>query len=216
MFQKFQKFLNSLKTPQNASLIEAIHEGYQACFEDIHDYYDVQQDMVFQVASEIIHAKEGETQPWSPIKLNRISKIWNDYMTLGIIRDEKGLNNIVENVINKIAHIHANTELAGHTQTNPKEYYENYLDKELTDKEADALDRKMDDYLRNDAFSDYGLEPLVELAIKLTDTTDPKEQILLIDQVLNVVHQRSDLASLFVEGGRMALDELSGYNTEEV
>jgi len=31
----FNKFLNLLKTPNNASLIEAIQQGYQACFETL-------------------------------------------------------------------------------------------------------------------------------------------------------------------------------------
>jgi len=210
----FQKFLNKLKTPENQSLIESIQKGYQACFEDVHDYYEIQQEKMNEIVGDIIHAKKGEIQPWYPIPIDRIKKIWTDFMTQGVIRDEKGLNKISHAIVERIAMLHVNTELGGHTPHDPKENYESYLERELSDAEMDKLDEKSSEYLVDEngqyRLSDYGLEPLVDLAIKLTDTTESKETIMLIDRVLNVVHQRSDLASMFIQGGRMALDELQG------
>lgn len=62
--------------------------------------------------------------------------------------------------------------------------------------------------------SDYGLEPLVTLAGQLRKATTPEEKLVLIDQMLNVVHQRSDIANWFVEGGSRALAQLSGSPSE--
>ena len=62
--------------------------------------------------------------------------------------------------------------------------------------------------------SDYGLRPLEELLVELLRASTPEEKLLLIDRMLNVVHQRSDIADWFVEGGSHALGQLSGSPTE--
>jgi len=62
-----------------------------------------------------------------------------------------------------------------------------------------------------DIMSDYGTEPLLKLAFKLYGEDDPNKKVVLIDRMLNIVHQRSDLASWFIEGGSSALSDISGY-----
>lgn len=62
--------------------------------------------------------------------------------------------------------------------------------------------------------SDYGLEPLEKLLVQLLRATNPEEKLLIIDRMLNVVHQRSDIADWFVEGGSHALGQLSGSPTQ--
>lgn len=59
--------------------------------------------------------------------------------------------------------------------------------------------------------SDYGLNPLVTLAAELRRDKTPEEKLITIDKMLNVAHQRSDIAHWFVEGGSRALSQLSGY-----
>jgi hypothetical protein len=63
--------------------------------------------------------------------------------------------------------------------------------------------------------SDYGLNPLVTLAGELRRQTKPEDKLVTIDKMLNVVHQRSDIANWFVEGGSRALSQLSGYASGE-
>jgi len=50
---------------------------------------------------------------------------------------------------------------------------------------------------------------------ELTQTTEAEQKIPIIDKMLNVVHQRSDIAAWFVEGGSQALSQLSGYSVPE-
>ena len=45
---------------------------------------------------------------------------------------------------------------------------------------------------------------------QLRKAKTPEEKIVIIDQILNVAHQRSDLASWFIEGGSYSLSKLSG------
>lgn len=63
--------------------------------------------------------------------------------------------------------------------------------------------------------SDYGLNPLVILAGELRRDKTPEEKLVTIDKMLNVAHQRSDIAYWFVEGGSRALSQLSGYSGNE-
>ena len=71
------------------------------------------------------------------------------------------------------------------------------------------------DYLAKGYITDYGLKPLRSLAIQLYGEQDPKEKLITIDKILNVVHQTSDLAAWFIQGGASALSDLSGYNVPE-
>lgn len=64
----------------------------------------------------------------------------------------------------------------------------------------------------NDIMSDYGTDPLVKLAHQLSREDDPTQKVVIIDKMLNVVHQRSDLAFWFIEGGSAALSDISGYD----
>ncbi|MDA3779290.1 MAG: hypothetical protein PF487_03510 [Bacteroidales bacterium] len=58
--------------------------------------------------------------------------------------------------------------------------------------------------------SDFGLKPLYKLGREMADSNDATELIVLINKVLDVSHQRSDLAELFIEGGSATLDYISG------
>ena len=150
---------------------------------------------------------EDERHPWAPYNLTRAKKIWIDFIKLGFVRDEKGLNRMAENFIEKIVTIEALTLLGGHTQIDPKHYLE-----DLEIEWNEETDEKLCTYLLDEEgqwrLSDYALEPLQKLAGKIIEETDPIKKLLLLDQVLNVVHQRSDVASWFIEGGRDSLHEL--------
>ena len=75
------------------------------------------------------------------------------------------------------------------------------------------LDKLYDYYLTDadgyDILSDYGTEPMLKLAYELNDEDNPNSMVILIDRMLNIAHQRSDLASWFIEGGSSSLTSIS-------
>ena len=106
-------------------------------------------------------------------------------------------------------------------QLNP--YVKNFIEENYNPDNMDVEDiegmvydavteRFMWDYLAEGYITDYGLKPLRTLAIQLYGEQDPKEKLVTIDKILNVVHQTSDLAAWFIQGGASALSDLSGYN----
>ena len=61
----------------------------------------------------------------------------------------------------------------------------------------------------SDAWSDYGLEPLMEIIKEYNSDLSPEEVIVIVNKALDVYHQRCDMASIFVEGGTRALSKIS-------
>ena len=75
----------------------------------------------------------------------------------------------------------------------------------------DLTDKFLSNYFAQGELTDYGLRPLQTLATELYGENDPNEKVVIIDKMLNVVHQSSDLSAFFIQGGVDALSALSGY-----
>ena len=176
-------------------------------YDTIEYYITLLDEKIIEVWHGCKESKDDERLPWTPYNLTRAKKIWMDFMQSGIVRDEKGLNKMADNFVEKIATIEAITILGGHTQQSPEDYLDSLdieYDEETDDKLGDYILDKNGQY----RLSDYALEPLQILAGKIIEETDSIKKLLLLDQVLNVVHQRSDVASWFIKGGRESLNEL--------
>jgi len=78
-----------------------------------------------------------------------------------------------------------------------------------------VMEKFFDNYIAEGYITDYGLKPLRTLATELYRENDPKKKLVLIDKILNVTHQTSDLAAWFIQGGTNSLDDLSGYYDDE-
>ena len=73
--------------------------------------------------------------PWSVVPFPRLKKIWEDYMSMGIVRDTRGLEYIEDIMIENTLKIYSITMLLGHTTYSPDEDYEEnigyYVDEQL-------------------------------------------------------------------------------------
>ena len=175
-------------------------------------------DRLDQVKTDILTGfledkKRGiKEQPWKLIPFPRLKKIWEDYMRMGIVRDTAGLEMIEDIVTDNILKLYVNTELSGHTPVNPDDDFEEYGYTEQDKEDFWDYVKEISDY----AFDDFGgTRPgLTTLLSQVRRAKTPEEKLPLLDQILNVVHQRSDLAALFVEGGSSALSQLSGNPSE--
>jgi hypothetical protein len=177
---------------------------YEEFFEEL--------DSMFQTIVREYESNIGNStyrQQWDLIPAHTLIKTWNDFINLGIVRNEKAVYNIADIVIQNIQKIYVNNILTGHEQYNPEEYAGSLLDKDY----PDGYFEKLEDFFNDDngslRISDYAINKLVEKAIELKSTTEPEEKLRIIDSILHIVHQRSDLASWFVAGGSKTLAELS-------
>ena len=175
-------------------------------------------DRLDQVKTDILTGflqdkKRGiKEQPWKVIPFPRLKKIWEDYMRMGIVRDTAGLEMIEDIITDNILKLYVNTELSGHTPVDPKDDFEEYGYTEQDVEDFWDYVKEISDY----AFSDFGgsRPGLTTLLSQVRRARTPEEKLPILDQILNVVHQRSDLAALFVEGGSSALSQLSGSPSE--
>lgn len=114
--------------------------------------------------------------------------------------------------------------MCGHTQMNPihdiKAYFEGGL---IPDDQLDAYCELFEkcywDWCEDPSnghcrISDYGLEPLHKYLAELRKLGKPEQRLAKVDQILSVIHMRSDIAAWFVEGGSKALSQLSGQERD--
>lgn len=204
--------MKNIKSLLKEEIIKFLKENFD---DYILDIYELRDEIMRDTIGGFIDAKEkgGGKQPWKLIPFSRLKKLWEDYINFGFVRDTKGID-MFENIFTRnILKLDVNTELAGHKTHTPEDDFEEF---EITD---DYLweDTKFDfgDYTAGPngepRISDYGLEPLMKLLEQLKREQDYEKKLTIMDKMLNVVHQRSDIAEMFVEGGSSSLDKLSGY-----
>ena len=177
----------------------------------MYDYYDAERETVYNVLGEFKYSEPDTVQPWTVVPLGRVKKIWEDYMKMGFVRDEKGMDSISQQMIKNVHRLAANTYLMGHSNSDPSDDFSEY------DIDESAQERFWDEYAIDEQgqarISDYGLKPLQELAFELQKTFNPEKQLQLVDKMLSICHQRSDLPSFFIEGGTSGLNQLFGRPT---
>jgi hypothetical protein len=61
----------------------------------------------------------------------------------------------------------------------------------------------------SDAYSDFGLAPLEKIISEYREGMGAAQVLVLINKALDVTHCRGDLSSIFIEGGRNTLDNIS-------
>jgi hypothetical protein len=184
------------------------NERWQYNEDTMHDYYEGYDQSMMEQISDFNNSKPGERQPWKLIPLARLKKIWADYMRMGFVRDVRGIELIGDIIIENVRKIQSNTILMGHSTQNVEHLLE---ENEMTMNETD--EHNYGDWATDDKgswrISDYALNNLVNGTLELMHAKTSEEKLQKIDFILNVVHQRSDIASWFVEGGSVGLDELS-------
>ena len=116
------------------------------------------------------------------------------------------------------------TNLAGHSAYFPVDDVSDYFDaEEVVDYESgfEYLESlgfydwcKLPD--GSDGWSDYGLQPLFKNINSYTPNASAEDILILINRCLDVVHQRGDLSSAFIEGGKYSCDYISGNIKENI
>lgn len=149
-------------------------------------------------------------QHWEVIPAARLKKIWSDYAKLGFVRDERGIDRMASLVVENIHKIEVNNILTGHTSESSLDYAEQILGEKLPEDFLERGEAFFDDDRGQLRISDYAADQLSSAALRLQEAKSAEEKLQIIDHILNIVHQRSDIASWFVQGGSATLGQLSG------
>ena len=122
---------------------------------------------------------------------------------------------IADQMITLVARLTVSNELSGHSEVNARQELEDNYEYKFTDKQWDRLQNSLEDADGHWYVSDYGIKPLQNLAAKLYGAKTSEERLQIVDRMLNVVHQRGDLSSMFVEGGKATLNKIAGQGGYE-
>lgn len=177
---------------------EASHQAMIALFE--------REEETLDRMIERYHEKTHERMPWRVVSAARLTKIWEDAARDGFVRDENGLRAIADRFVENVIFISVNTEISGHKEVDGREKLKERFDSE------DEIDAFIDWAIETETgwrISDYAMEDMIDLAALATETESADALLVVVDRMLNLAHQRSDLASWFVEGGTRTLTALA-------
>lgn len=191
-----------------------IWEAYDKAMQDFVERYDRNLE---DLASGLKDSGGQGRVPWPRVPAARLKRIWLDYGNSRVVRDEKGLEEIADRVLDNIARLRAATDMMGHSQMDARSFLDD-MGHAFTDEEWDDwMSHWMTDEHGNWVLSDYGMEPLEKLYQKIYSAPTAEQKLQWVDRALNITHQRSDLAALFVEGGSKTLQHIfnqGGYTSE--
>lgn len=142
---------------------------------------------------------EGGRIPLRISKAAPVIRAWQQFMRDGMVRDEKLVARLAEDFIHNTLVMAVNTKLVGHDAVSPEDIDSRFKEEKVQDDFSDWAENY---------FSDSVIAPLMRLSGLLLDAKTAEEKLVLLDQMLNVVHQRGDVASMFVEGGSITLSQL--------
>ena len=175
---------------------------------DVYDYHD----MYLEHLSDIIDTfKSGGQLTWDPVSMNKLKPVYRHFTTRNYLdyRDVKSLYEIIRDVISNVARLDASTALCGHGVN----LLENLFEQVGETIENEEEKEKFLDYIEWQGqcpISEYGLPKLHTIIQKMPQhNNNPRQLLVLLSQMLDVIHLRNDLASWLIEGGSDSLLELS-------
>jgi ribosomal protein S18 acetylase RimI-like enzyme len=185
---------------------------YMNDYDIYENHFDDEQTVASHVLEEYAQHRNDPNyrMDWDLVPAARLVKIWNDYMSTGFVRDVKGIDMVAEIILTNIAKLNVNTILCGHGTDDPITYASGITGAEYPDDYFDNDNAFFEDDKGSWLISDYALKPLAQDEMKLRQAKNPEQKLQVIDHILNIIHQRSDLAGWFVEGGQATLNRLAG------
>lgn len=161
------------------------------------------QDVLMATAAAFLNRRPGATQPWRTVRAADLIRVHREHAAFGFVA--RGLEEIAGAFVENVLALEANTVLAGHTEADPAAL----LADEFPGADFEGIEDWISDGRGGWRISDFGLDALHDLSLRLLCAEDDGETLAILSAMLGVAHQRSDLAANFVEGGSRTLDVIS-------
>jgi hypothetical protein len=116
------KFINRIIKEEYIKFLNEVYE------DDIdYTYFEREDELKRDIFTDFLYKNTPEFNknvPWKVIPYARLKKIWEDFMTMGVVRDTRGLEMIKDIIIDNTLKVDIFTNLAGHTQWGDEESFE--------------------------------------------------------------------------------------------
>lgn len=210
-----------IKSVDNRGTFDPVNNDVRFSPDEAPMFHFVEQydEALLGIVNQFKQSKKGQHYRWPAVNADDLANVWLEYGKRGALSEASvtKLEKLKAQTLLNIARLRVTTELMGHSQLNPAEVLENagfdFTEKQI-ERLGDFLTTKQGSYM----LSDYGLPKVEKLYDPLFNAKTPDEIISVMDRILNVVHQRSDFAEFFVQGGTKTLDRIAsqgGYKTPE-
>ena len=148
-------------------------------------------------------------------ELSRFGKLTNSTFPSKYVYQWMGI------IMKNTAILCANTDLAGHSQAFPIDDVVDIAEYRFgidLEPDYDACSEWLDeqglyDWMSmpdgSDAWSDFGIDPLMKIIKEYNEDLPPEKVLVLVNRALDVYHQRGDMASIFIQGGSKALSKIA-------
>jgi len=148
-------------------------------------------------------------------ELSRFGKLTNSTFPSKYVYQWMGI------IMKNTAILCADTDLAGHSQSFPIDAVVDIAEYRFgidLEPEYDACSEWLDeqglyDWMSmpdgSDAWSDFGIDPLMEIIKEYNEDLPPEKVLVLVNRALDVYHQRGDMASIFITNGSEALSKIA-------
>lgn len=224
-----KNMVKPIKMPTKPNNVENLRESTDNLEHPFYDYlsdYDVYN---------VLSAFKDNENIWLPlINPNMYKKALDEFTKYGnlIHFPVKYIYQWMGIIMKNTAILITTTEIAGHSsfcpideivdfffdENNEDDNFEKYKEVNGYNDDYDAISNFLDDigYYdwallpdETDAISDYGIEPICNLIKKYNRNMPPEEVLVLINKILDITHCRGDLSSMFIEGGKKTLNQIS-------
>jgi hypothetical protein len=180
------------------------------------DFYERRDTQLIDLAELLLKSHGKGRVPWKTVSASLLKKVWYQFGKYNRI-DENDLDKISDQILTNIARLRASTEMMVHTRFNVRPELED-LGYTFTDQQWNEW---MSDYFTDNKgswmLSDYGLPKLEKIYPDIFGAKTSEDKLYACDKALNIIHQRSDSAAMFIEGGSRTLLDISnmgGYTSE--
>ena len=191
-------------------LNESTDVNYDACA----DFLERKDSQLYEIANFLKSNKTGNIT-WKTISATLLKKTWLLFGKYNKVNDN-AIDKIADQLLTNIVRLTLANEFTGHSEEyHLREIIDDSCGIEFTDEEWENVCNRFEDKNGRDYISDYGIRPLQRIYSIIFNAKTPEEKLYACDKALNVVHQRSDLAAMFVEGGQTTLTQIAnqgGYN----
>jgi hypothetical protein len=166
------------------------------------------------LATELKNSEGKGRIKWKTVPASLLKRVWFIFGKYNRI-NENDMDKISDQILTNIARLKASNEMMGRENYDVRDELEDngFV---FTDTEWDVwMERFFQDNEGQYIVSDYGMRPLEHAYVEIFKAKTPEEQLYAVDKALNIIHQRSDLSALFVEGGKKTLSDIArrgGYS----
>lgn len=195
----------------NAPVTEGNDPHYNAAV----DFGERKDRQMYEIAVFLKEHPKNVKVPWQTISASLLKRTWLQFGKYKRI-NVNAIDKIADQILTNIARLEVANEFQGHSDYDPREELSDNFGIEFTDDEWNDNVWRFETTNGLEFVSDYGIAPLKKMYSPIFNANTPEDKLYACDKALNIVHQRNDLAAMFVEGGISTLNAVAdqgGYNS---